>query len=141
MVQITFSNVHLVITIVLVLPTNVWNICVAHFTAFDVLDSLWSAQVKDTGTFFTITTSMIRSTVMLVESVLVVFGGFPFIKLGTTRLFEAHPHPLVVVKKDYEYPECCKLCGKPCSDLALECAETRCNYIIHFKCWVFEAGK
>ncbi|XVF82023.1 hypothetical protein PTKIN_Ptkin16aG0009500 [Pterospermum kingtungense] len=62
-----------------------------------------------------------------------VFGGFPFIKLGTTRLFKAHPHHLVLVKKDYEYPECYKLCGKPCSDLALECAETRCNYIIHFK--------
>ncbi|XVF83590.1 hypothetical protein PTKIN_Ptkin16aG0501400 [Pterospermum kingtungense] len=63
-----------------------------------------------------------------------VLGDFPFVKVGTSGFFNnEHPHSLVVVKKDYDYPECCKLCGKPCSDLAVECAKTRCNFIIHFK--------
>ncbi|XVF77743.1 hypothetical protein PTKIN_Ptkin14bG0071400 [Pterospermum kingtungense] len=60
-------------------------------------------------------------------------GDFPFIKLGTSRFFEEHPQRLVLVRKVYDYPECCKSCGKPCLDLALECAETRCNYVIHFE--------
>ncbi|EOY18287.1 Cysteine/Histidine-rich C1 domain family protein, putative [Theobroma cacao] len=63
-----------------------------------------------------------------------VVGDYPFIKLGRKISIEAdHPHSLVLVQKVYLYPECSK-CGQPCSDLALQCADTRCNFIIHVKC-------
>ncbi|XVF37817.1 hypothetical protein REPUB_Repub20aG0043500 [Reevesia pubescens] len=62
-----------------------------------------------------------------------VLGKYPFIKLGGIFKDEDHPHPLTFVKKMYYYPECIK-CGKPCQDLALECAESGCNYIVHGKC-------
>ncbi|PPD66737.1 hypothetical protein GOBAR_DD36380 [Gossypium barbadense] len=44
-----------------------------------------------------------------------------------------HPHPLTFVKKINYYPECTK-CGEPCEELALECAEQECNYLVHWKC-------
>ncbi|XP_022748002.1 uncharacterized protein LOC111297612 [Durio zibethinus] len=63
-----------------------------------------------------------------------VLGDHPFVKRGTSIFIESgHPHSLVLVPKVYPYPECCK-CGEPCLDLALECAETRCNYIVHWTC-------
>ncbi|MFQ6655770.1 hypothetical protein Gotur_026182 [Gossypium turneri] len=44
-----------------------------------------------------------------------------------------HPYPLTFVKKINCYPECTK-CGEPCEELALECAELECNYLVHWKC-------
>ncbi|XVF37820.1 hypothetical protein REPUB_Repub20aG0043800 [Reevesia pubescens] len=61
-----------------------------------------------------------------------VLGEYPFIKLGGIFKDEDHLHPLTFVKKMYYYAECIK-CGKPCEDLALECAESGCNYIVHWK--------
>ncbi|XVF65491.1 hypothetical protein PTKIN_Ptkin09bG0253800 [Pterospermum kingtungense] len=62
-----------------------------------------------------------------------VLGRYPYIKLGKRLIKQNHPHPLTFVNKMYYYPECVK-CGKPCEDLALECAESGCNYIVHWKC-------
>ncbi|XVF83595.1 hypothetical protein PTKIN_Ptkin16aG0501900 [Pterospermum kingtungense] len=62
-----------------------------------------------------------------------VLGDFPFVQPGIKLISKEHPHPLVLVKKDYDYPECCKLCGKSCLDLAVECTEAKCNYVTHFK--------
>ncbi|XP_022748000.1 uncharacterized protein LOC111297610 [Durio zibethinus] len=63
-----------------------------------------------------------------------VLGDHPFVKRGSSIFIESeHPHSLVFVQKVYPYPECCK-CGQPCLGLALECAETRCNYIVHCTC-------
>ncbi|XVF84441.1 hypothetical protein PTKIN_Ptkin17bG0037000 [Pterospermum kingtungense] len=61
-----------------------------------------------------------------------VLGQYPFIKLG--RIYEQvfHQHPLTFVKKIYDYPDCLE-CGEPCEDLALECAKSGCNYIVHWK--------
>ncbi|OMO68957.1 Zinc finger, PHD-type [Corchorus olitorius] len=60
-------------------------------------------------------------------------GNHPFINQGITATFEFHPHPLVTVRKVYYYPTC-EECHKPCLDLALECTEPSCNYIIHWDC-------
>ncbi|KAL4377782.1 hypothetical protein GQ457_02G040400 [Hibiscus cannabinus] len=62
-----------------------------------------------------------------------VIGRYLFIKVGSEYTYEDHPHPLTFVKKMYYYPECV-LCGKPCQDLALECVEHGCNYIVHWTC-------
>ncbi|XVF65531.1 hypothetical protein PTKIN_Ptkin09bG0256600 [Pterospermum kingtungense] len=63
-----------------------------------------------------------------------VLGRFPYIKLGSVyESYELHPHPLTFVKKIYYYPDCNE-CGKPCQDLAFECAESGCNYIVHEEC-------
>ncbi|XVF81572.1 hypothetical protein PTKIN_Ptkin15bG0165200 [Pterospermum kingtungense] len=63
-----------------------------------------------------------------------VLGDFPFVKLGISiKGIKKHPHPLVLVKKVYDYPERCKSCGKPCLDLALECTKEKCNYITHLE--------
>ncbi|XP_022761007.1 uncharacterized protein LOC111307253 [Durio zibethinus] len=62
-----------------------------------------------------------------------VLGNFPFIKLGGIYKYKGHPHPLTFVNKIYYYPDCVR-CGKPCQGLALECAKSGCNYIVHWKC-------
>ncbi|KAL4296744.1 hypothetical protein GQ457_12G020490 [Hibiscus cannabinus] len=63
-----------------------------------------------------------------------VLGKYPFFKLGSSHKAEAyHPHPLTFVRKFYDYPECDE-CGEPCQDLALECAEAGCNYIVDWEC-------
>ncbi|XVF65499.1 hypothetical protein PTKIN_Ptkin09bG0254400 [Pterospermum kingtungense] len=65
-----------------------------------------------------------------------VLGKYPYIKLGSRMFYERgnHPHhPLTLVKKTYYYPACAK-CGKPCQDLSFECAESGCNYIVHWEC-------
>ncbi|KHG25373.1 Transcription intermediary factor 1-beta [Gossypium arboreum] len=62
-----------------------------------------------------------------------VLGKYSFIKLGSTYNEGNHEHPLTFVKKIYYYPECVE-CGDPCEDLSLECAESGCNYIAHWKC-------
>ncbi|XVF65530.1 hypothetical protein PTKIN_Ptkin09bG0256500 [Pterospermum kingtungense] len=63
-----------------------------------------------------------------------VLGGFPYIKLGSICEYNyLHPHPLTLFKKIYYYPDC-NSCGKPCQDLAFECGESGCNYIVHVEC-------
>ncbi|XVF65492.1 hypothetical protein PTKIN_Ptkin09bG0253900 [Pterospermum kingtungense] len=64
-----------------------------------------------------------------------VLGRYPYIKLGQPMIYKKgnHRHPLAFVKKMYYYPECVK-CGEPCQDLALECAESECNYLVHWEC-------
>ncbi|XVF65487.1 hypothetical protein PTKIN_Ptkin09bG0253400 [Pterospermum kingtungense] len=65
-----------------------------------------------------------------------VLGKYPYIKPGSRMFYERgnHPHhPLTFVKKTYYYPACVK-CGQPCQDLALECAKSGCNYIVHWEC-------
>ncbi|OMO49722.1 Zinc finger, PHD-type [Corchorus olitorius] len=58
-----------------------------------------------------------------------------FIKRGTKIFVESvHAHPLVFKQKVYDYPEPCSKCGQRCLDLALECLEASCTYIIHWKC-------
>ncbi|XVF43549.1 hypothetical protein PTKIN_Ptkin02bG0048900 [Pterospermum kingtungense] len=62
-----------------------------------------------------------------------VLGRYPFMKLGDMRKREEHPHLITFVKKMYDYPKCFK-CDLPCQDLALECIEPGCEYIIHWDC-------
>ncbi|OMP08188.1 Zinc finger, PHD-type [Corchorus olitorius] len=57
-----------------------------------------------------------------------VLRDYPFIKLGS--IF----HGLTFVRKIYYYPKCFR-CDKPCLDLALECSQPGCSYIIHFTCF------
>ncbi|KAL4386471.1 hypothetical protein GQ457_09G029300 [Hibiscus cannabinus] len=63
------------------------------------------------------------------------FGDFPFIKRGIRISFVEidHPHTLVFVQKVYHYPECCR-CGQRCFDLAVECSDAGCKYILHWRC-------
>ncbi|XP_017984261.1 PREDICTED: uncharacterized protein LOC108660470 [Theobroma cacao] len=63
-----------------------------------------------------------------------VLGDYPFIKLGRRISAKTdHPHLLILGQKVYLYPECSK-CGQLCFDLALECADTRCSFVIHWRC-------
>ncbi|XVF62917.1 hypothetical protein PTKIN_Ptkin09bG0047200 [Pterospermum kingtungense] len=63
-----------------------------------------------------------------------VLGRYPFIKAGSVYKEKDHPHPLTFVRKAYNYPAACRKCCKPCQDLALECPESTCNYIVHWEC-------
>ncbi|KAB2063692.1 hypothetical protein ES319_A10G234200v1, partial [Gossypium barbadense] len=56
-----------------------------------------------------------------------------FLKRGSKIKESDHPHTLMFVEKDYDYPECHE-CGDRCMDLALECLDAECKYIIHWKC-------
>ncbi|XP_039065827.1 uncharacterized protein LOC120211337 [Hibiscus syriacus] len=60
-------------------------------------------------------------------------GEYPFIKPGKIYKEGEHPHPLRFVKKMYYYPECFE-CGVPCQDLALQCMEPGCEFIVHWEC-------
>ncbi|KAL4363330.1 hypothetical protein GQ457_04G024520 [Hibiscus cannabinus] len=60
-------------------------------------------------------------------------GKYPFIKRGSKYRHLNHPHTLTFVQKMYYYPKCTD-CGDPCEDLALECLEHGCNYVVHWKC-------
>ncbi|KAL4272808.1 hypothetical protein GQ457_13G025790 [Hibiscus cannabinus] len=63
-----------------------------------------------------------------------VLGRYPFLKPGSIyEELEDHPHPLTFVKKTYSCPRCHK-CGKPCRDLALDCADSACDYVVHWEC-------
>ncbi|KAG4181229.1 hypothetical protein ERO13_A10G214000v2 [Gossypium hirsutum] len=62
-----------------------------------------------------------------------VVGDHPFIKRGMTFIDSDHPHVLVFVEKVYDYPRCCN-CGQHCLDLAVECSDAECKYIIHWSC-------
>ncbi|XVF43551.1 hypothetical protein PTKIN_Ptkin02bG0049100 [Pterospermum kingtungense] len=66
-------------------------------------------------------------------------GRYPYMKLGKRYEFKDHPHPLTLVKKMYYYPEC-SACDKHCLDLALECQEPTCGYIIHWDCFGSSSG-
>ncbi|XP_017976577.1 PREDICTED: uncharacterized protein LOC18600247 [Theobroma cacao] len=61
-----------------------------------------------------------------------VLEKYQFIKLGSYYRDE-HPHLLTFVQKIYYYPKCFK-CDKPCLDLALECIEFGCKYVVHWEC-------
>ncbi|TYI07910.1 hypothetical protein ES332_A10G259300v1 [Gossypium tomentosum] len=56
-----------------------------------------------------------------------------FVKRRSKIKESDHPHILMFVEKVYDYPECHK-CGDRCMDLALECLDAECKYIIHLKC-------
>ncbi|OMO68948.1 Zinc finger, PHD-type [Corchorus olitorius] len=62
-------------------------------------------------------------------------GEYHFINQGVPQqtISDRHPHRLFTVKKVYYYPPC-KVCDEPCLDLALECREPDCDYIIHWDC-------
>ncbi|KAE8723790.1 hypothetical protein F3Y22_tig00011718pilonHSYRG00033 [Hibiscus syriacus] len=63
-----------------------------------------------------------------------VIGRYPFIKPGSIyRGLEDHPHPLTFVKKTFSCPNCHK-CGMSCRDLSLECADSSCDYVVHWDC-------
>ncbi|XVF62918.1 hypothetical protein PTKIN_Ptkin09bG0047300 [Pterospermum kingtungense] len=63
-----------------------------------------------------------------------VLGRYPFMKPGSIYKEKDHPHPLTFVRKAYYYPAACHKCCEPCQDLALECPESTCNYIVHWEC-------
>ncbi|KAB2010658.1 hypothetical protein ES319_D10G256100v1 [Gossypium barbadense] len=62
-----------------------------------------------------------------------VLRGSQFLKRGIKIKESDHPHTLMIVEKVYDYPECHK-CGHRCMDLALECLDAECKYIIHWEC-------
>ncbi|KAE8658807.1 hypothetical protein F3Y22_tig00000913pilonHSYRG00003 [Hibiscus syriacus] len=62
-----------------------------------------------------------------------VIGKYQFIMAGSKYTYKDHPHPLTFVKKIYSYPRCV-ICQKPCQELALECRDDRCKYIVHWSC-------
>ncbi|KAE8704751.1 putative Cysteine/Histidine-rich C1 domain family protein [Hibiscus syriacus] len=56
------------------------------------------------------------------------------IKPGSMSKAEGHhQHPLTFVRKPHYYLQCHK-CSKLCEDLALECADSTCNYTVHWEC-------
>ncbi|OMO93959.1 Zinc finger, PHD-type [Corchorus olitorius] len=66
-----------------------------------------------------------------------VLGRYSFMKPGKIiykQSKQLHQHDLIFVKKThYYFPECFK-CGDPCEELALECVNSECGYIVHWKC-------
>ncbi|XVF83578.1 hypothetical protein PTKIN_Ptkin16aG0500500 [Pterospermum kingtungense] len=57
-----------------------------------------------------------------------------FIKLGSTYTKGNHPHPLTFTQKDHDYAVC-QICDQPWfDDLALECVQNGCKFIVHWKC-------
>ncbi|KAE8671672.1 hypothetical protein F3Y22_tig00111941pilonHSYRG00081 [Hibiscus syriacus] len=65
-----------------------------------------------------------------------VIGKYSFIRVGSKYTYQDHPHPLTFVRKMHYYPEC-NDCGEPCQDLALECEEHGCKYIVHWTCILY----
>ncbi|XP_039054823.1 uncharacterized protein LOC120197317 [Hibiscus syriacus] len=61
------------------------------------------------------------------------FGDPQFMKLGSKVVYGNHPHPLTVVKNNWNCPPC-KVCSNLCNGLALECKEFECNFTIHNWC-------
>ncbi|GKU97274.1 hypothetical protein SLEP1_g10442 [Rubroshorea leprosula] len=58
----------------------------------------------------------------------------PFVKLGLpVRYDRPHSHSVTLVRIDFNPPSCNE-CGKHCRDLALQCVQSNCRYIRHFKC-------
>ncbi|XP_021905960.1 uncharacterized protein LOC110820692 [Carica papaya] len=62
-----------------------------------------------------------------------LLGKYPYIKVGDAYATDSHPHSLRFVKKTEKYPAC-NSCSQPCTDLALECAEPECSFIVHWEC-------
>ncbi|KAI5560405.1 hypothetical protein BDE02_16G045500 [Populus trichocarpa] len=59
-------------------------------------------------------------------------GKYPYVKPGGVQTYPKHPHPLaLVMKTEYYRPQACDTCGLPCDDLALECTDPNCSFIIH----------
>ncbi|KAL9373693.1 hypothetical protein Peur_033313 [Populus x canadensis] len=63
-------------------------------------------------------------------------GKYPYVKLGGVRTYPNHPHPIALVDKTEDYrPQACDSCGEPCDDLALECTDPNCSFIVHMTRW------
>ncbi|KAL9336232.1 hypothetical protein Peur_070720 [Populus x canadensis] len=63
-------------------------------------------------------------------------GKYPYVKPGGVQTYPKHPHPLALVIKTEDYrPQACDSCGEPCDDLALECTDPNCSFIVHRKRW------
>ncbi|GKU97518.1 hypothetical protein SLEP1_g10661 [Rubroshorea leprosula] len=64
--------------------------------------------------------------------------GSPYVKLGKPFRFGLHyQHPVTFVKIDFNPPKC-NQCDEPCRDeLAIQCTESDCNYVVHQKCLYF----
>ncbi|KAG6743795.1 hypothetical protein POTOM_052497 [Populus tomentosa] len=59
-------------------------------------------------------------------------GKYPYVKSGGVHKYRKHPHPLALVVKTEDYrPQACDTCGEPCDDLALECTDPNCSFIVH----------
>jgi len=63
-------------------------------------------------------------------------GKYPYVKPGGVHTYPKHPHPIALVDKTEDYrPQACDTCGEPCDDLALECTDPNCSFIVHRKRW------
>ena len=66
-------------------------------------------------------------------------GKYPYVKPGGILTYRKHPHPIALVDKTEDYrPQACDTCGEPCDDLALECTDPNCSFIVHryrLQCW------
>ncbi|XP_030934530.1 uncharacterized protein LOC115959981 [Quercus lobata] len=60
-----------------------------------------------------------------------ILGRYPNIKFGGAYTFDSHPHPLTIIEKTNDHPECRK-CGEPCEEFFYQCA--MCNFSIHKNC-------
>ncbi|KAI5560375.1 hypothetical protein BDE02_16G043200 [Populus trichocarpa] len=61
-------------------------------------------------------------------------GRYPYFKSGEVRSYPEHHHPLALVDKTEDYAAC-DTCGEPCDDLALECTDLNCSFIVHKERW------
>nr|TKR84156.1 hypothetical protein D5086_0000261890 [Populus alba] len=59
-------------------------------------------------------------------------GKYPYFNAGGVGTCPNHPHPLALVVKTEDYAAC-DTCGEPCDDLALECTDPNCSFIVHRK--------
>eukprot|EP00258_Populus_trichocarpa_P027737 XP_024443756.1 uncharacterized protein LOC7468926 [Populus trichocarpa] len=59
-------------------------------------------------------------------------GKYPYVKRGGVHTYPKHPHSIALVDKTEDYPAC-DTCGEPCDDLALECTDPNCDFIVHRK--------
>ncbi|KAJ6870467.1 hypothetical protein NC652_036188 [Populus alba x Populus x berolinensis] len=57
-------------------------------------------------------------------------GKHPYFKSGEVLTYPKHPHPIALVVKTEDYAAC-DTCGEPCDDLALECTDPNCSFIVH----------
>ncbi|OMP14294.1 hypothetical protein COLO4_00085 [Corchorus olitorius] len=100
-------------------------------SARDAAILLWIAGVLDPSLWFYY--CAICDTSAHLQCVL---GRYPFMKPGKIypQSNQLHQHDLIFVKKiHYCFRECFE-CGDPCEELALECINSECRCIVHWKC-------
>ncbi|XP_075648601.1 uncharacterized protein LOC142619397 [Castanea sativa] len=61
-----------------------------------------------------------------------ILGKYPNIKFGGACTFDGHPHPLTIIEKTKDHPECHR-CGEPCKEFFYQCA--MCNFSFHINCF------